>query len=310
MHISIISPVYRAENTLTNLISQIESVIKEITDSYEIILVEDCGPDNSRSIIESICKNNKNVKGIFLSRNFGQQYALAAGFDYAQGDWVVTLDCDLQDNPCFIKNLYDRAQQGYDIVYASRATRQDSFFKKIGSKIFNNILEKLTDTIQDSSIANYVLYNKKVVDAIRRMNDYRRYYPLMNHWVGFKSYTEPIKHEEREDGISSSYTIRKRISLALNTILAFSDKPLRLMLQSGLFVVLITAIIALYFILRYLIEGITVNGWLTLFISIWFALGIQVVMLGLVGIYIGKIYEQVKGRPSYIISELINIDER
>ena len=309
IHISVVSPVYRAEKTLNELVKLIEEAVAPISYAYEIILVEDCGPDNSRQIIREICENNSHVKGMFLSKNFGQQYALNAGLDAASGEWVVTMDCDLQDTPAFIRTMYNRAQEGYDIVFASRQQRQDGYVKRMGSHTFNKLMKYLTGVDMDESIANFVLYNSKVVDAMKAMGDYRRYYPLMNKWVGFRQYIEPIPHAERMDGISSSYTLRKRINLAIETIIAFSDKPLRLMMETGLWVSMLTIMVALVLVISYLCTGIRVDGWLTLFVSIWFVFGVQMSLMGLVGVYVGKIYEQSKSRPSYIVSERINFEK-
>lgn len=306
IHISVVSPVYRAEKTLHELVRQIEEVVSPISEAYEIILVEDCGPDNSRQIIREICKKDAHVKGVFLSKNYGQQYALNAGLDAASGEWIVTLDCDLQDTPAFIQTMYNRAQQGYDIVLASRQQRQDGYVKRLGSHAFNKLMKYLTEVDMDESIANFILYNRKVVEAMKAMGDYRRYYPLMNKWVGFRPYVEPIPHAERTDGISSSYTLRKRINLAWETIIAFSDKPLRLMMKTGVWISALTIIAALILAIHYICTGIRVDGWLTLFVSIWFVFGVQMSLMGLVGVYVGKIYEQSKSRPSYIVSERIN----
>ncbi len=309
IHISVISPVYRAEKTLHELVKQIEEAVEPISKEYEIILVEDHGPDNSRQIIREICAKDAHVKGVFLSKNFGQQYALNAGLDAAQGEWIVTLDCDLQDTPAFIQTMYNRAQEGYDIVLASRQQRQDGAIKRLGSHAFNKVMKYLTEVEMDESIANFILYNHKVVDAMKTMGDYRRYYPLMNKWVGFRQYVEPIPHAERTDGLSSSYTLRKRINLAVETIIAFSDKPLRLMMKVGVWISALSILAALILAIHYLCTGITVDGWLTLFVSIWFVFGMQIALMGLVGVYIGKIYEQSKGRPSYIVSERINFEK-
>lgn len=306
IHISVVSPVYRAEKTLHELVKQIEDAVSPISEAYEIILVEDCGPDNSRQIIREICEKDAHVKGVLLSKNFGQQYALNAGMDAASGEWIVTLDCDLQDTPAFIQTMYNRAQQGYDIVLASRQQRQDGYVKRMGSHAFNKLMKYLTEVDMDESIANFILYNRKVVDAMKAMGDYRRYYPLMNKWVGFRQYIEPIPHAERTDGISSSYTLRKRINLALETIIAFSDKPLRLMMKTGVWISALTIVAALILAIHYICTGVRVDGWLTLFVSIWFIFGVQMSLMGLVGVYVGKIYEQSKSRPSYIVSERIN----
>ena len=278
MKLSIVSPVYGASALLEELVNEIETVAKELTSDYEIILVEDHSPDDSSVIIQQICGRNKKVKGIFLSKNFGQQYALNAGLDAATGDWIVTLDCDLQDTPSFIKDLYEKALEGYDVVFASRQNRQDGNIKKMGSTLFNRLLGYLTDTQQDESIANYVLYKREVVNAMQKMGDYRRYYPLMNHWVGFNSAKLPIAHKERTDGRSSSYTLMKRISLALNTSVAFSTKPLRLIVYFGMILVVLSIIAGIIMAIHYVMTGITVSGWLTLFVSLWFIAGVLMVL--------------------------------
>ena len=257
-------------------------------------------------IVREICKVNKHVVGVFHSRNFGQQYAIHTGLSLATGDYIVTMDCDLQDTPALIVNLFNKAQEGYDIVYASRQNRQDGYVKKLGSKIFNRLLGFLTETVQDETIANFVLYRKKVVDAMLQMGDYRRYYPLMNHWVGFKSCKLPIPHAERADGKASSYSMKKRIELALNTAVAFSTKPLRLIIYFGMFISAIAILLALFMAAHYIMTGITVSGWLTLFVSLWFIAGVMIMIMGIIAVYIGSVFEQTKNRPSSLVSEILN----
>lgn len=307
MKISVISPVYGAASLLHELVKEIEESVLRITDDYEIILVEDHSPDDSKKIIKDICSANKHVIGAFHSRNFGQQYAIHTGFTLASGDYIVTLDCDLQDTPALIQDLYKKSLEGYDIVFASRQNRQDSQIKKLGSKYFNQLLGFLTDTIQDESIANFVLYKKKVVDAMLSMGDNRRYYPLMNHWVGFNTCKLPIPHAERSDGKSSSYSMRKRIELALNTAVAFSTKPLRLIIFFGAFISIIAVLMAFALIVRYFLDSDAVSGWASLFVSIWFVAGLMMMTMGIVAVYIGSIFEQTKNRPTTIVSEILNV---
>lgn len=308
MKISIVSPVYGASSLLRELVSQIETTVSKITSDYEIILVEDKSPDDSREIIRQICKTNKHVIGAFHSRNFGQQYAIHSGFTLATGDYIITMDCDLQDTPALIQDLYDKSQEGYDIVFASRQNRRDGFIKKLGSKGFNLLLGYLTETVQDETIANFVLYKKKAVDAMLSMGDYRRYYPLMNHWVGFETCKLPIPHAERVDGKASSYSIRKRIELALNTAVAFSTKPLRLIIYMGAILSIFAMIVAIILVLKYLLGSLIVSGWMTLFVSIWFVSGLMMMSIGITAIYIGIIFEQTKNRPTTLISEILNRD--
>ncbi|MEM7101931.1 MAG: glycosyltransferase family 2 protein [Bacteroidota bacterium] len=306
-HISIVSPVYRAEETVDKLVEEIERAVQTIGQSFEIILVEDGSPDNSWSKIEKNCQSNPKVKGIKLSRNFGQHYAITAGLRHAKGDWVVVMDCDLQDRPEEIPNLYEKASGGFDLVYARRSDRKDGFMKKLSSRIFYSLFSYLTDTFQDRTIANFGIYRRQVIEAILEMGDYIRYFPTMSQWVGFKKAYMEVDHGKRDHG-SSSYTFGKLLDLALNNIIAFSDKPLRLTVKLGFFISLISGIIGLTYLIQYFIGGFDVEGWASLIISLWFLAGIIIFILGIVGIYIGKTFEKVKERPIFIIQEKLNID--
>lgn len=308
MEISVISPCYGAPTLLEELVRQIEETVSKLTSDYEIILVEDHSPDNSREIITEICRKNKRVKGVFLSRNFGQQYALNAGFDLSTGDYVVTLDCDLQNPPAQIKDLYEKIQEGYDIVFASRQNRPDNFFMTQGSHLFNKLMGFLTDTKQDESLAEFAIYRRKVIDAMAQMGDYRRYYPLMNQWVGFKTAKVFVNHDERTDGKESSYSMRKRIELAVTTAVSFSTKSLRLIVYFGVVITLLAIFAALGLVIKTIVRDTPVNGWVTLFVSMWFIAGIMISVMGIIAVYIGSIFDEVKHRPSYIIDEKLNFE--
>jgi dolichol-phosphate mannosyltransferase len=310
MFLSIVSPVYKAADLLPELVRQIEEAAKQITDSYEIILVEDYSPDASREVIKKLCCENSKVKGIFLSRNFGQHYAISAGFDNSSGEWIVTLDCDLQDIPKYIVNLFEKTKEGYDIVYASRQNREDSLIKILGSKYFNKIISYLTGIKRDPAVSNFVLYNRKTIEAMKMMGDYSKFYPLMNRWVGFRNCQIPVPHALRYGGgdQKSSYSYSKRIILAFDTIISFSNKPLLLILLIGIIIMFISSLLILWSILNYFFADYIVKGWVPLIASIWFLSGIIIVLLGVIGLYIGKIFEETKKRPIYIISEKINFN--
>lgn len=309
-HISVVSPVYGAADLLNELVRRIKESVSKITDNYEIILVEDCGPDDSWEKIATICNSDQRIKGIQHSRNFGQQYALNCGLDHSKGEWVVTLDCDLQDRPEEIINLYNKTLEGYDIVLARRENRQDDFLKRFFSNIFYKTFGYLTDTDQDASIANFAIYNRKVVDALKSMKDYIRYYPAMIQWVGFRLTKIDVCHDSRVDGKKSSYSFIKRFRLAGDTILSFSNKPLKLAVRLGVAISMIASLFAIALILRYFMIGENVTGWTSLFLSLWFLSGLIISVLGMVGLYIGKTFEVVKGRPTYIVRESINIDQQ
>ena len=308
MEISVVSPCYGAPTLLKQLVEQITETVSQLTDSYEIILVEDCSPDNSRDIIREICAADQHVKGVFLSRNFGQQSALNAGYDVAQGNYVVTLDCDLQNPPSQIRDLYSKAKEGYDIVYATRQHRPDTFFMTKGSQVFNSLMGFLTDTQQDKAVAEFAIFSHKVIDAMAKMGDYRRYYPLMTQWVGFKTAKVDVEHAVRTDGKKSSYSIKKRIELAVSTAVSFSTKSLRLIVYFGTVITLLAIIAAIILVIKTMYMDEEVSGWTTLFVSMWFIAGIMIMIMGIIAVYIGSIFDEVKHRPSYLISEKLNFE--
>ena len=306
MKISIVSPVYRAENIIPLLVERIEKSVINITSDYEIILVEDCGPDNSWSVIEQIAKENKKVIGLQLSRNFGQHYAITAGLDHASGDWIVVMDCDLQDQPEEIPNLYNKAKEGYDVVLAERHERQDTFLKRLSSSLFYTVLSYLTGVKQDRSVANFGIYSKKAIYAVCSMRESIRYFPTMVNWVGFKKTKVKVEHSSRYEG-KTSYNLRKLLNLSLDIILAYSDKPVRLTVKAGVFISLLSIFAAIYTLILWISGSITVLGYTSLILSIWFLSGIIIITLGIVGLYIGKIFEGVKNRPIYVIAKEVNI---
>lgn len=305
VHISIVSPVYRAENLVDKLVERIVASVSQLTDSFEIILVEDCGPDNSWQKIVENCNKNPKVKGIKLSRNYGQQHAIQAGLDASKGEYVITMDCDLQDKPEEIYKLYNKAKEGYEIVCASRQNRQDDFFKKILSRIFYSTLGYLTETKQDRTVANFVCYHRKAVNALALVKDHNRYYPMLQQLIGFNYTKVEIEHAEREDG-KSSYSFKKRLRLAMDTILTFSDKPLRLAVKFGVLLSIISIIAAIGMVILYIFSNVIVPGWSSILLLLSFLSGTIISVLGMVGLYVGRTFESVKQRPTYIINEKIN----
>lgn len=307
MILSIVSPIYKGEKMLDELVSRIEKSVSVITEDYEIIVVNDQSPDNSWEVIKGICAKDKNVKGVNLSRNFGQHYAITAGLSKSSGEWVVVMDCDLQDCPEEIPNLYNKAQEGYDSVFAQRVERQDTFAKRMSSTIFYMVFSFLTDSKQDKSVANFGIYHRRVVNAILSMGDSIRYFPIMAQWVGFRKFYLPVQHSERLEG-TSGYSLYKLLKLASDNMIGFSDKPLRLMLNFGFYIVFFSLLFALWNFFKWAMGWIVVDGYTTMVISIWLAVGIITMMIGVVGIYIGKIFDRVKGRPTFIIGNTINFE--
>lgn len=305
MLFSIVSPVYRAEKIIPTLVERIEKSVSKITSDFEIILVEDGSPDKSWRVIEGITKTNPKVKGIQLSRNFGQHYAITAGLDLAKGEWVVVMDCDLQDQPEEIEKLYAKAKEGYDVVLASRHSRKDSFIKKTFSLWFYKTLSYLTGYKHDETVANFGVYHKSVIEAVKKMRESIRYFPTMVKWVGFKTYKVKVEHAPRLEG-ETSYNLKKLIKLAVDIVLAYSDKPLQMLVKFGFLLSLGSMLVALFYVIKWMIGGISEPGFTSLIVSIWFLSGMIMMTLGIVGLYVGKTFEGVRNRPIYIIKKIVN----
>jgi glycosyltransferase involved in cell wall biosynthesis len=303
--ISVVSPVYQTEALIPQLVAELETELQRVTSNYEIILVEDGSTDESWRVIEEICRRNKNVRGLRLSRNFGQHYAISAGLSHARGRWVVVMDCDLQDRPSEISKLLKKTEEGYEIVLAHRTLRQDSFLKRASSRLFYGVLGWLTGMKQDPAVANFGVYSHKVIAAINSMPETIRYFPTMVRWVGFKIATVPVAHAARPHG-GSSYSISKLLNLALDICLAYSDKPLRLVIGTGFAVSIIGFFFALFTLFQALRGDIAVLGYASLIVSIWTLSGLIIFIVGVVGLYVGKSFEGVKRRPPFIIAESTN----
>jgi len=304
--LSIVSPVYQAENIINTLVQKIVDEVSKFTENFEIILVEDGGRDNSWAIVEENCSKDKRIKGIKLSRNFGQHCAITAGLDFTNGDWVVVMDCDLQDRPEEIVKLYKQAIQGFDIVLAARNNRQDGLLKKVSSILFYKFLSYFSGADFDYRVANFGIFSRKVINAVNQFREPIRYFPGLIQIVGFKSSTINTTHGSREDG-RSSYNFKKSIRLALDVVLAFSDKPLRIIIKLGLFISFLSFLFAIFSLWQWYNGLIMVRGYTSLIVSIWFLSGVIISILGLLGLYLGKTFEAVKARPIYIIENHLNI---
>ncbi|GIM45643.1 glycosyl transferase [Collibacillus ludicampi] len=305
--ISIVTPVYRCAPCLVQLYNRLRAALEPITADFEIIMVNDNSPDHAWEVIQELSRRDRRVKGIHFSRNFGQHYAITAGLDYASGDWVVVMDCDLQDQPEEIPKLYAKAQEGYDIVFGQRVERQDRLLKRMSSKLFYKVFSYLTDTEQDASIANFGIYHRKVIDTLVNMREKLRFFPTMVKWVGFRSTAIEIEHASREQG-KSSYSWKRLLNLAFDVIISFSDKPLRLTVKLGFFMSFFSFLYALYIVIRALLGIKGIIGWPSLIVSIWFLAGLIIFILGIIGIYISKIYDEAKKRPIYIIKEVVGFE--
>lgn len=306
--LSIVSPVYRAEKMVHMLVERIVKSVTTITEDFEIILVNDASPDASWSVIEHECAQDKRVKGINLSRNFGQHYAITAGLNYAKGEWVVVMDCDLQDRPEEIPALYQKAQEGYDIVYARRKQRQDKWLKRMTSRLFNAVLNRMSGLNKDKDVANYGIYRQRVIREYNKIPEQSRSFGSLILYLGFRTAIIDVQHAEREEG-SSSYTLVRMLKLAFDVIISNSNKPLRMAVGLGFGMSVLSFMLALYNVVARMVGIISFPGYTTTVFSIWFVGGLMLFVMGVLGLYIGKIFDQVKGRPIYIVRNTINISE-
>lgn len=299
-HISIVIPVYKAEECLDELYLRLKNSIEKISKEFEIILVEDCGGDNSWEIIKCLAKTDARVRGMQFSRNFGQHYGITAGLDICQGNWVVVMDCDLQDRPEEIPRLYAKAQEGFDVVLARRGRRSDSLRKRFTSWLFYKIFNYLADMDYDGETGNFRIISRNVVISFRQMREQLRFFGGLVAWMGYPTASIDVQHDERFSG-QTSYTFRKLWKLASETIIAYSDKPLRLSIRFGFAISIISFIYGGYIVYRSLFQNIPVQGWSSVIVSLYFLGGIIISTLGIVGIYLGKAFDEMKQRPLYII---------
>jgi polyisoprenyl-phosphate glycosyltransferase len=305
--ISVVIPVYQAAECLQELYQRLTISLQKITPDYEIILVDDCSRDISWEIIENLCNHDANIKGVKLSRNFGQHYAISAGLDYAFGNWVVVMDCDLQDQPEEIEKLYAEMARGYDIVFARRHERQDNIFRKLSSNIFSFIYNYLGDIHVDNATANFSIASQKVIECVRQFRERNRSYPVFLNSVGFKICFADVDHAPRYAG-NSSYTLPKLIDFAIQCIVSQSNKPLKISIKFGFFLSIISLLYGLYIVIRYAMFSIAVPGWTSIIVLISFFSGLIFANLGILGLYLGKVFDEVKQRPLYYVEKVKNID--
>jgi dolichol-phosphate mannosyltransferase len=307
VQISVVIPVYMAERVLDSLVIRLCSSLLRIGEDFEILLIEDGSSDRSWEKIMEECRKDKRVKGIRLSRNFGQHHAITAGLDYCKGEWVVVMDCDLQERPEEIEILYRKACEGYDIVLARRAMREDGFLKRVSSKVFYRLFDYVTDTKTDPTVGSFRILSRKVVKHLTSMREQIRFFGGMVQWLGFKTAYVDVEHSVRHSG-KSSYSLIKLINLSLNAMIGFSNKPLKIFIKLGFFMSLVSLIYGVYLFLKKILFGIDVPGWTSTIVSLYFIGGLLFMNLGMLGIYIGRIFDEAKKRPLYAIDELVNYE--
>lgn len=301
MTLSIVSPVYRAETLVQPLVDRIRAAVAPLQVPFEIVLVEDGSPDGSWLAIERMAAQYPEVLGVQLSRNFGQHPAITAGLAQARGEWVVVMDCDLQDRPEEIPRLWAATKQfDSDYILAQRQFRQDPWYVKLGSKWFYQLLSFLSGAALDPSVANFGIYRSSVINAVLQMPERNRSFPIMVNWAGFRRQYLMVEHAERLSG-RSTYSLGKRARLALDIMLAYSDKPLYFAVNLGFVIATVSFVVAVAYLVLAILGRFTVSGFASLMISLWFLSGLMILILGIVGLYLTRVYDGIKGRPLYIV---------
>jgi len=307
--LSVIIPVYNESGNIKALLSRLTPSIKEY--SYEILFVNDGSTDDTISEIKAECDKNTAIKLISFTRNFGHQNALSAGYRYAQGDCVVTIDADLQDPPELIKKMIEAWQEGFEIVYAHRRSRdKDSIFKKSTAWLFYWVINQVSEVTIPTDVGDYRLLDKSVVTYLNTLPEYARFLRGLVAWSGYRTTYVDFDRSLRHSG-DTHYPFRKMLSFAVTGITAFSTKPLRMVIYFGFLTATVGLLGMIYaFLRRFLLpHEYWVTGWTAIFVSITFFAGVQILILGVIGEYIGRIFTQVQGRPLYLVKETVNLEK-
>ena len=309
--ISVVIPMYYEEQVAEECYERVSKVLYDLRDNYdyEILFINDGSKDNTLSILENIAKEDSKIKVISFSRNFGHQAAVTAGLKFVTGDCVVIIDADLQDPPELIPDMVKEWKKGYDVIYGKRKKRDgESAFKLFTAKAFYQTLNKLSDIEIPKDTGDFRLADRKVIDVINSLPEHNKFLRGLFSWTGFKQ--EPLEYERKERFAGTTkYPLKKMLKLATDGILSFSIKPLKLVGGLGILSVVISIIILIYAILSFAFKWNNITpGWTSIMCTLTFMGGIILISLWMMGEYIGRIYDEVRGRPQYVIEKTINID--
>lgn len=301
--ITIIAPIFNELENLPILYERISEVMQKSESDWELLLIDDGSTDGSTDFIRELSKKDQRVKPVIFARNFGHQIAVTAGLDYSKGDAVVIIDSDLQDPPEVILDLLDKWREGYEVVYAVRAEREgETFFKKFTASVFYRLIFRITDVKIPLDTGDFRLMDRKVVNVMNVMREHHRFLRGMSAWVGFKQVGVTYKRAARLSG-ETKYPFKKMLKLALTAITGFSYVPLQIATYIGFISAGISLVAIPIVILLRILGSQQFIGQATTLIAVLFLGGVQLISLGILGEYIGRIYDEVKGRPLYIVSE-------
>ncbi len=302
MDISVVIPVYKARKCIRELHGRLRNSLVPMAKEFEIIYVDDKCPEGTWDLIQEIASADASVKGVRLSRNFGQHQAISAGLEISTGQYIVVMDCDLQDDPKCIPDLYKEVGSGFDVVLAKWVSKDEPLLKRMSSRAFYMILNALCDTSISDDAGHFGIYSRKVIDAIVRFRDHTRWLKGMVGWAGFSVGYLEVKRNKRLDG-KSSYSVKKLLNFASEIIILTSNRPLKILAVLGLAILSVSLVFVLGVVLRYFFGQGSLLGWPSLIVSIWFFSGLIIFAIGILGLYMGRIYFEVRGRPSYIVNE-------
>jgi polyisoprenyl-phosphate glycosyltransferase len=308
IEISVVVPVYGCRDSLRELHGRVTEAVRGITDAYEIVLVDDCDNLGSWEICAELAGRDAAVKAYRLSRNFGQHAAITAGLAQCTGRWAVVMDCDLQDPPESIPILYRKALEGNDVVLARRKDRRHSPFRRLAAWLYFKLMNAFSSTPIDGSFGSFSILSRKVVDAFLRFQDRERHYLFILRWIGFRSASIEYEHAARHSG-SSSYDLGKLVSHALDGMFFQTTILLRWIVYLGFWVSCAGFLLAAYFVYMYFAHSV-MPGFTSLAVLILVIGGFIIMSTGVTGLYIGKVFEQVKGRPLYVIDKSIENGEQ
>ena len=308
MDLSVIIPSYNEERNVGIMHERLTKTLSEITDSYEMIFVNDCSKDQTLLRIKELAERDSHVKYLSFSRNFGHQIAVSAGLDFCSGEAVVIIDGDLQDPPELITQMYERYKEGYKVVYAKRKTREgETWFKKATAKIFYRLLASMTSIDIPVDVGDFRLIDRVIVEHLRNMPEKSKYIRGQIAWIGYKQTFVEYHRDARLYG-TTNYPLKKMLQFALDGITAFSDKPLKIASGLGIFSAIVSLLALVYALISHFCFHATITGWTSLILSVLFIGGVQLITIGIIGEYIARINNDVRNRPLYILDEK-NLDK-
>ncbi|KZL93989.1 glycosyltransferase family 2 protein [Clostridium magnum] len=302
---SIVVPLYNEELVIKETYKRLKKVMETTGEAYEIIFVNDGSKDRTLEMVKDICNKDKNIKLISFSKNFGHQIAITAGMNNSNGKAAIVIDADLQDPPEIILKMIEKWKEGYDVVYGKRLSRRgETFFKKVTAKAFYRTLRVMTDVDIPVDTGDFRLIDRKVCEALKRVPERNRYVRGIISWLGFKQTGVEFAREERFAG-ETKYPLKKMIKFASDAIISFSYKPLRLAIIIGFSISIFSFLYLIVIVFKKLFVNDAIHGWTSIVALSLFFNGLVLIMLGIIGEYIGRIYDEVKGRPLYIIDEKV-----